>query len=117
MLEDEIQEIQLDIDSANETINLDDALTRLCRNSDFKKVILDDYFKEEAARLVEIKAAPQVQGPSAQEAILRAIDGIGQLQQHFNKIRVMASTARSAVEQAHAMQQELADELTVEGND
>jgi hypothetical protein len=106
-----VEEIQVEINEAREVIGLGDDLNRLMQTKEFKAVITEGYFKEEAVRLVELKAAPQMQAVERQAAILGAIDGIGQLQQHFNKIWVMADQAKAAIESSET---ELA-ELAVEG--
>lgn len=93
-----VEAIELDIRQARSLVDAEDALNRLYANKDFQAVILDGYFKEEAWRLVELKAAPAMQHEGHQRMISQAIDAIGGLQQHFNKIRVMADEARAAIE-------------------
>lgn len=107
-----VEEIQIDIDAAREVIAVDDALMRLYKSTDFNEVILKGYFQEEAYRLVELRAAPQMQRDEQKDAILRAIDAIGGLQQHFNKVRAMAEQARMAIQDS---EQEL-EQLAAEGD-
>lgn len=110
MTQSVVEEIQLDIQEAREVMAQGERLNRLFNNRDFQAVILEGFFKEEAYRLVELKAAPQMQGEQQQAAIMQAIDAIGGLQQHFNKIRVMAEQARMAIEAGEQQLQELAIE-------
>lgn len=105
-----VEEIQVDIEQAREALNTADTLNRLMKHKDFIEVIRDGYFKEEAYRLVELKAAPQMQGDVSQKAITQAIDAIGGLQQHFNKIWVLGEQARSLIENAEQELQLLAEE-------
>lgn len=98
MSEDAIQQIQLDIEDARRLVEDAQALDRLFENKDFKRVIKEGYFKEEPARLAEIKAAPQMRGEQYQTAIIKEIDGIGCLQQYFNKIWALADQARRSIE-------------------
>lgn len=106
-----VEEIQLDIEDAKSVVSKADALIRLMNNTDFKKIIREGYFREEAIRLVELKASPHVRGPEQQQSILLAIDAIGQLQQHFNQICVMAEHASAAIDSS---QDEL-EEMALEG--
>jgi|TARA_B110000914_G_scaffold187462_1_gene171957 hypothetical protein len=105
-----VEEIQVDIDEAKATIEMMDSLNRLGKNKDFEKIINDGYFKEEAYRLVHLKAAPAMQAPERQEALLKAIDAIGALQQHFHMIYVMGQQAQDALQQADIALEEMAME-------
>ena len=110
MSDTSIQEIQVDIDEAKLTIGLRDSLDRLGKNSDFDKIINNGYFKEEAYRLVHLKAAPAMQAPERQDALIKAIDAIGSLQQHFHMIYVMGEQAENALQQADQALEEMAME-------
>jgi hypothetical protein len=105
-----VEEIQLNIDQARGVVALGESLDRLFQNPDFREVIVEGYFRDEAVRLVELKAAPQMAKPQYQEPILKAIDAIGALQQHFNKIRLMADQARQAIEDSEQELESLAAE-------
>ena len=105
-----VEEIQIDIDEARSVIAHADALNRLMKNPDFIRVIKEGFFKEEAYRLVELKAAPQMQSKERRKGLIQAIDAIGGLQQHFNKIWVMAEQATSLIEQAEQELELMAEE-------
>jgi len=92
-----VQDIQIQMDDAREIIRSADALERLFENPDFKLVIKQGYFKEEPARLVEMKATPAMSGEATQSAIIKQIDGIGALQQYFNARFLTGEMARDAI--------------------
>lgn len=96
--EQDVQQIELSIEHAREMIKTGDALNRLMQNVDFKNVITEGYFKDEPARLVELKAAPAMSDEKYQNDIIRSIDGIGSLQQYFNTIWAMAANSERAIE-------------------
>ena len=100
--EADVQAIELSIEQARAMVEKADALDRLMANKDFKLIISEGYFKEEAIRLVELKAAPQMESDVHQTAVLKSIDAIGELQQHFNAIYMMASNAQRAIEDGEA---------------
>lgn len=105
-----IQEIQVDIDEAKETIEMWKSLERLRKNPDFDKIINEGYFKEEAYRLVHLKAAPAMAHEDQQARLLKAIDAIGSLQQHFHMIYVLGERAQGAINEADEALEELAME-------
>jgi len=108
----DMQEIQLDIDDAKEIIAMSDALGRLEHNPDFDKVIYEGYIKEEAVRLVGLKAAPEMGSEDQQRMILKDIDGIGALQQYFRRVHIFAHQARMSIESAENALDEIAEEGT-----
>ena len=108
-----IKEIELSIEQSEEYVKASQALNRLFENKDFVEVIKVGYFKEEPARLVEIKAAPEMQTDKLQAAIMQGIDGIGALQQYFNTIWAMGREAEKAIRDAN----EELDMIAEEGDD
>jgi hypothetical protein len=110
MSEEMLQELELNIAEAKQIVELGDALERLKNNRDFKAVILDGYFRTEAARLVMGKAHPQMQRPDTQASFLRSIDAIGELGQYFNKLRQQAEMAQIAMDEDRRTIAELAEE-------
>jgi len=105
-----VEEIQVDINEAKETIEIMNSLNRLVKNKDFEKIIGEGYFKEEAYRLVHLKAAPAMQGEERQAALVKAMDAIGCLQQHFHMIFVMGEQAEDALRQGDQALEEMAME-------
>lgn len=106
------EEIQLDISEARELVEMRDAFNRLADNIDFKKVILQGYFKDEAARLVEARGNPHLQKPEDQAKLLRSIDGIAEFKSY-----ILASIARgNGAEQAIKAGEEALAEMAEEGD-
>lgn len=93
-----VEEIELEIDAARETIEFGEAIDRLTNNADFEKVVLKGYFETEARNQVAAKAAPALQGDDQQAKILKAIDGIGALQQWFQYQLTQAAMAKAAMD-------------------
>ena len=107
MSDNQVTEIELNIKEAESLVNLGKALDRLHSNRDFKKLILEGFFKDEAVRLVHLKADPSVQNEKQQAAILRDIDGIGVLRSYFGKIYQQAAMADAAIEDGEKELEEL----------
>lgn len=109
-----IQELEENIQESKAVVEVGEALGRLIRNRDFKKVIIDGYFRDEAIRLVHLKSDPAFQTPERQQSILSQMDAIGVLSQYFNTLNHQAEQARKAIDAAVEMRDEiLADEENV----
>jgi competence CoiA-like predicted nuclease len=67
---------------AKHFIDVKDSLVKLQKNQDFKKVIIEYYFKEEAARLVMAKSSNLTE--EQQTVIDKMIYGIGSLAKFFD---------------------------------
>lgn len=96
-LQQNIQEIEIHIDTAKKRIKKWEHLENLRKNPDFKSLIEDDYFKEEASRLVLLKASQQMESQESQIRILNMIDAIGHLQQFFMLVEGLGKQAAGAL--------------------
>lgn len=110
---DVIQEIEANIKQSKQIVELGNSLERLIHNQDFKKVIMDGYFKQEAIRLVHLKSDASMQKPETQSSINKQMDAIGSLNQYFQVISHQASLAVKAI----SADEEARDEILAEGNE
>ncbi len=109
MSQEQVEQIAIDIERANANISKAEALKRLMDSKDFKSIILDGYFKEEASRCVLLKADSNM---SAQDQLDldKQIIAIGELHSHFNVILRLGAMAREAVQADLDTQTELLNE-------
>lgn len=110
MSQSAIEEIELNIKEAKKITDLGKALDRLHSNRDFKKVIGEGFFKDEAVRLVHLKADPSMQSEEMQAAIEKHMQGIGALTQYFRMISHQAMLASKAMEEDERTREELMEE-------
>ncbi len=79
----DLEEVEIQIDVAKKIRALRDSCVKLMDNKNFKDVVEEAYFKEEAARLVMAKSAP------LDEATMKRVDnmivGIGAFQGFLNE--------------------------------
>lgn len=115
MSQQDIEAIELNIKSARELVEMGKCLARLEKNRDFKKLILTRYLKDEAVRLVHLKAAPNAQNEKIQAAIVRDIDSIGALEGFFNSIFHEAQRAAEAIAESEDELEIARAEATEEG--
>jgi hypothetical protein len=102
-----IQQIEHNIKQAKQALAFNSALDRLFANRDFKQVILDGYFREEAIRLVHLKADPNFQTAERQSEIMVSLDAIGNLSRFFVTTRQLATQAGNSITADEAMLEEL----------
>ena len=65
------------------------ALERLEKNEDFKKVILDGYFTDKAKNGVSLLANPQIKATGKRGEVMEELVAISQLQDYFLVIKAM----------------------------
>lgn len=87
--QEKIQQVELTIEQARKVMEMGDAIARLENNDDFKKVIFDGYFVDEAARLTSLLAEPSLQAAEKQSRILHGLRGISELKQHLLTTKMM----------------------------
>jgi hypothetical protein len=98
MTQDTVRQIEAEILHAKEKLEFTKAYERLLSNRDFRLVIRDGYLRDEAVRLVHLKADPSMQTPERQASIDRDITSIGSLLQYFRTVEQSASIAAKAIE-------------------
>ena len=92
--EEQLQELEDNMNDAKHFIDIKDSTIKLFKNREFKKVVLDYYFKEEAARLVMAKASSL--NEEQQKMIDNMIYGIGALSNFFDSVLTRGTQAEQA---------------------
>jgi hypothetical protein len=106
----DLEQIEVTIQEAEDSIAKLDALNRLRKNQDFKMLFEEGYLKEESARLVLMRAEPNVQNEQEQALLNKMIDAVGFFRQYLNKIYQFGNHAKSAIEAHRQTRTELMDE-------
>jgi len=102
-----LHQIELSIEEARKLISLGDSLERLRSNRDFKKLINDGYFDQEAIRLVHLKSDPNMQSADSQKAIISQMDSIGSFKQFLQTVAFKSNMAAKAIEADEQTREEL----------
>lgn len=110
MSNSEVEQLEVEIDQARHVISLNDDLTKLFKYKPFKTVFIDQYFREEAIRLVALKSDPEFQTPERQASIDRQMIGIGSLNAYFNRISGAAQLAADGIAAMQEAQSEALNE-------
>jgi hypothetical protein len=114
-INDQQRQVEVTIEECEEQIAQADALERLHKNADFKKLILDEYFEKNAIRTVMMKSAAGHAGEKEQKDLDNVLIGIGQLGQYFNKIFVFGEGAARALGDHKNTREELLAEDLADG--
>ena len=97
-----------------EHVNNLNALNRLAKNRDFRRVIDKGLFETKAIELVLQKADPSSQSEQDQKNIIIGIDAIGFLRQHFSSITSLGRAAEQRLIEADVTLDELRGERDAE---
>lgn len=108
--EEQIHEIEISIERAHLMIDLFKSLENLQKNPDFQKLIEQDYFNAEPARLVRARLNPNMQSDESQIVLMKQMDGIASLQMFFNKIANQGRTAMMSLSADEKTKDELNQE-------
>lgn len=95
----EALEISVSLEEAKKTLDIKNSIDRLYSNPDFKKVVLEGYFKEEAARLVHLRSDPEMRAKENQQIeLMLDIDAIGRFSNYLRTQIFKGNHALKAIE-------------------
>ena len=97
MSQEMFEQVEIDIHTAKALIRKGEALHRLRNNQDFRDVISEGYFVDDAVRLVHLKCSPAMQNDKEQAGINKSIDAIGSLSIYFSALITQAEMAKSSL--------------------
>lgn len=103
----ELQQLDMSIKHSQKMVDLGAALERLRSNRDFKKVVIEGYFAEEAARLVHLMADANMQSPDKQQSIQKQMIAVGGFRDYLNTLETLAGIARRSIQSDEAMRDEI----------
>lgn len=93
----DLEQIEMSIEQAKAYIEQRNALFRLEHNADFKKLFMDNYLRDNAVRLVKLKASPQFNKPEQQAEVIKQLDAIGNLDQFIRMIVLRGNQSEAAL--------------------
>jgi len=102
-----LQQIEISLAQARNTIERAEALSRLRDNKDFKLLFMEGYFRDEAARLVLLKADPNMQEESKQQQVNNMLTAIGYVSQYLNAVAQLGAMAQRAIQENEQTREEI----------
>ena len=106
--EEQLEELDNNMQEAKHFIDIKDSTIKLFKNREFKKVVLDYYFKEEAARLVMAKSSALSE--DQKKLIDNMIYGIGALSNFFDSVHQRGIQAEQALQEDEDAKTEILQE-------
>ena len=106
----EVTQIEQNIKHAKKLVDVGDSLERLIGNRDFKKVVLEGYFEQEAIRLVHLMSDPNMQSSESKASIETQMNSIGSFKQYLGVLKHKASMADKSIVSDEQMRDELLSE-------
>lgn len=100
----DIRQIEITVEELKKLVDRKTLLQKLESNREFRKIILDGYFKDEAARLVAISADPAHE--KSWDSIRKEIEAISCLRQYLRNIHTIGGVAeRELAENTEALEE------------
>ena len=93
----QVETIRIEIEQKKEAIAISDAITRLVRNRDWKKVIESEFLEQEPQRLVALLAHPGMQDADSQKELHNQMLAIAYFRQFIAKSLHFGELARNAL--------------------
>ena len=95
---EDLATLDAEIAHCKRVIEESDRLERLDKNPDFKILFLEKYIKDEAVRLVSLKASSAMQDPKQQLVLDHQLFAIAYFNQHLIFMRAANTNAKAALE-------------------
>ncbi len=102
-----VEEIELSLEKAKELVERKRMAEKLASNREFKKLVLDGYFKDEAVRLVGLLGDPGA--APYREQIQLEMAGISMFQQFMRNVIRMGQIAESEMPEHEQLLDEVRD--------
>lgn len=105
-LEDDIQEVEITIKEAKKAVEYAVMVRRLIDNPDFKKLVTEDYFVEEAARLSHLYSEPGLTEDQVRW-VQNDLLAIGGFKRFIKTKLLMGTNAQRELEHSNEVMEEL----------
>jgi hypothetical protein len=109
MSQSDIEQIELSISEARKMVEKGRMAEELSTNRLFKKLVLDGYFMEEAARLVHLSSDPNLP-ENIRTVVMRDINGPGAFKRYLSTLVQMGRMAAQEIRDAEQTLDEIRQE-------
>ena len=107
--EADIQNMHVSIEQAQYQVRLAEALDRLQQSPDFKLLIMQDYLKDQAARLSHLLSDHTMQTKKARKPLIKEMEAIGNFLSYLRNVSQRGEMARNAIRVNEAELREIAE--------
>ena len=107
-MNDEVRNIDIEIEQAKERIAMRDALVRLEKNRDFRKVVSEGFLRDFALNTVAIRGRMEFRTNQAlMDSNTRKLDAVGELEEYFRNVRAHGARMDAALKEAEEIRNEI----------
>lgn len=103
----ELDQIELSIEEAKKGIEFSDAAKRMSEDKDFKRVIIDGYMRDEAARLAGMLAEESMTDEVNQRELQSSLKAIGHLRQYLINANRIGDMLKQSIVDAETVREEI----------
>ena len=111
VLEQVEQEIEVSIEAAKGAIERKNKIARMFATDDFKEVVEEGYFRDEAARLVSLLTDPEFSSEERQTEILNDMMGVSSFRQYLLNMHRVGVQMENQVKASEAELVEMRNEV------
>ena len=94
----DIEELEVSLDYVKSLVEKRDQALKLTSNREYKKLVLEGYFKEEASRLALLTADPSLR-PEMREDVFLSLQGISKMNEYMRYIIIQGNQAESELKE------------------
>jgi len=106
MSQNEIEQVELSIEAAQEMVARGRAAERLALVPEFKRLVLDGYFRDEAARLAHLLSDPNI-SEEIRAHVNRDLLGLGAFKRYLHVLVQLGHRAENEIEEARDALEEM----------
>jgi hypothetical protein len=106
----DMQEIEIDIEDARKAIRLGELVEKLENNPEFVELVLQGYFRDDAARAVMLKADKEFQSEDKQQRLDRDILGISVFGEYLRTKKILGIMAADALREHESTREDIIKE-------
>jgi len=106
MSQQQIEMVELSLEMATKAVATRDAILRLSKNRDFKKIIMDGFLYDDAARLAHL-SSDAIISDEVRASVMRDLNGCGALKRYL----FTQTTKGNQAEDAISVDRDTLDEL------
>jgi hypothetical protein len=106
----QVEQVRISIEQKKSMIELGDAVTRISKNRDWKKLVDAEFFDSEPKRLVSLLAHPGMQDEASQVEIRNQMLAIAYFRQYLARTEMFAEQARASLPADQQTEVELLEE-------
>lgn len=110
-MNNDLQEIEVTIEEALAQVRRGELVLSLEKNPEFRELVLEGYFRDDAARVVMLLADKEHQSAERQTALHSDLVGISTFGEYLRAQKILGNMAAESIEQHKATREDILGEI------